>query len=163
MQELDGLKDDNGQPLRTNNNPLYLLGPLAKYKLGMASPEGTLGHELSALSLASIQGMMPFASKSRSYPYIKDIGQHLPNVMGNPLHLQPPDSPNQIFAKLRSARRNFLRMDASTMRYETKGAGAQAAKPTLDRDRGLVYLHLADGRPDQAQKMAEEDGWQIPR
>lgn len=145
------------EPYKNDNNPLTFLGPWLKYKVGVKSPEGELGSEISNLSLASIQGMMPFASKSRNYEFIKKIGEHLPR-----LDATGQDSPALMYDKLSKARRNFLSMQANAARYEVKGAGANPGKPVLPEDSALAYYQLAGGDPAKATKMATEDGWQVP-
>jgi hypothetical protein len=145
------------EPYKTDNNPATLLIPLGEYKLGRVTPQGQLGNEISNLSLASIQGMMPFATKSRNYQFIKDIRQHLPNLVGF-----PPDSPANIYDKLLKARRNFLRMDRSSMQFEQKHVTTNPAAPFLDEGRAHVYYRLAGGDPKKARDMAQEDGWQLP-
>jgi hypothetical protein len=144
------------EPYKNNNDPTMLMKALAKYKLGMASPEGELGNQLSSMSLASIQGMMPYASKSRSWQYIQEIQKHLPVIMGF-----PPDSPQMIYDKLEKSRRSFLRAERATMQWEQKKGGTNPAPPTLTPDRAQVYYQLAHGDPAKARTMAQDDGWAL--
>lgn len=159
---------DKLEPYKTDNNPLTMVVPLGKYKLGLKSPEGELGNEISNLSLGSIQGMMPFASKSRNYQYIRDIAQHLPKLVAT-----NPDSPAQMYDKLLKARRNFERMKATTLRYETKRSTGTAEKPYLPDEELAVYHRMAMNDPAALKnpnlvpsimkRMATEDGWSIEK
>lgn len=138
-----------------DNNPLTLTGPMAKYKMGIKTPEGELGNEISNLSLASIQGMMPFASKSRNYQFIKDIAQHLPH-----LAIVGGDSPAMIYDKLLKARLNFAKMEAAISRFETKHATASPGPVPLPEGTARLYFRAAGGDPGKARAMAVADGWQ---
>jgi hypothetical protein len=140
------------EPYKTDNNPLTLAGGLLKYKVGIASPVGTLANDISNLSLAKLQGMMPFASKSRAQKYFQQIGEHLPSTT---------DSPELIYDKLLAVRRNFLRMEQSSLEWETKHGGTSPPAPVLDPTRFNAYTRVARGDPSRAAQIAQEDGWAV--
>lgn len=146
------------QPYKNDNNPTTFTVPLAKYKLGVKSPEGELGSEISNLSLASIQGMMPFASKSRNYEFIKKIGEHLPR-----LSLPLPDSPALAYDKLSKARANFARFESAIRRYEVKHATGDQASPKLSPENAAVYVRAAGGDKAKAMQDAINDGWDVTK
>jgi hypothetical protein len=160
-------KGKNGVAYKDDNNPLALAGPMAMYRMGMKTPEGELGSKISDLSLNGIQAIQPFASKSRNYQYIKDIKQHVISTSG-----LTPDAPAQMYQKLQNQQRNFLRMTAGTLKYETNKTSTNPAAPVLPTDKAQMYYHLAlNGRdpksapdaPMKAAQMATEDGWQVPQ
>jgi hypothetical protein len=146
-----------------NNTGFAMALPLLKYKMGIAAPEGELGSRISDLSLNAIQAIQPFASKSRNYRYIQDIKQHTPNVA--------TDSPQLMHQKLATIQRNFLKMNASAMRYETQKTSVNPPRPELPPDKAQLYYHLAlagkkpsevPDAPLRATKMAIEDGYTVP-
>jgi hypothetical protein len=146
------------KPYKDNNNPLTLMGPMAKYKLGIASPEGELGNNISSLSLGTLQAMQPFASKSRNQTYFQQIKEHLPK-----LDLPFSDSPQQIYKKMLNVQQNLLRMENGHLRWEVKGVGTNPPDPVLDQNRFSRYLQVAEGDSDKATQLARADHWQVGR
>lgn len=113
LSALQPYKDDNTHGLRWAH---------LKYTLGFGSDPSTLESKISQFNLASIESMMPFASKSRAYQYIKDIGKHT-------LHTEK-DTFQQMYEKAQNIKQNFQKMRDAVNRYERVGATGEGDNPT---------------------------------
>lgn len=106
IKQVDRLMGDIEKLKLTNNNqPAYLLGSRAKYALGMASPENTLGHDIAGLSLGSlVEAASALAGASRAMPALDIAMEHTPKVW--------KDSPKQIYTKLKEIRQRLSDMES---------------------------------------------------
>jgi len=94
VDEVDRLVADIDRlGLAKNNTPGYLLKERAKYAMGIASPEGTLGHDIAALSLGRVvEAAAALKGASRSLHAFTEAEEHTPNTW--------KDSPAQLRDKL---------------------------------------------------------------
>jgi hypothetical protein len=100
--------------LNENNQPGYLLGSRIKYSMGMGSPEGELGADISNLSLASVVGAARILQgSSRAYPALKKAMEHTPNTWTG--------SPKQMRQQLEFMLKNVDDVEQDAVRYGRKG------------------------------------------
>jgi hypothetical protein len=116
MDQIDGLlKDINDLKLGNNNSAGYLLGPRAKYAIGIASPEGSLGKDIAGLSLGSVvEAASVLKGTSRSVLALKKALEHTPNPW--------VDSPKLMKEKLETIKARLKDVMDDAYKYGKKGA-----------------------------------------
>jgi hypothetical protein len=116
MDQIDGLlKDINDLKLGNNNSSGYLLGPRAKYAIGIASPEGSLGKDIAGLSLGSVvEAASVLKGTSRSVLALKKALEHTPNPW--------VDSPKLMKEKLETIKARLKDVMDDAYKYGKKGA-----------------------------------------
>jgi hypothetical protein len=155
----------------SDRSPLTIAKPWALYRMGIGSggEVDDINRNMSNLALNGVRAAMPYATASRNMKWIDMVLTHLPNP--------PFDSPANMREKLINARLGLLGIEASTLRWDRKGAGANDPGPAITPDRAQTYIKLAAGGRDvhtlpqteqakvyqQAMKWAQEAGWTIPK
>jgi hypothetical protein len=114
LNQVDSLIGDiKDMKLEKNNTAGYLFGARAKYALGMASPEGTLAHDIAGLSLGSVvEAASALQGSSRSIQALRKALVHTPNPWR--------DSPALIYEKLTTIRQRLQDIVNDAQRYGSK-------------------------------------------
>jgi hypothetical protein len=137
-QIVDLLNRIDSLGLSENNQPGYLLGHRIKYSMGMGSPEGELGADISNLSLASVVGAARILQgSSRAYPALKKAMEHTPNTWTG--------SPKQMKQQLEFMLKNVDDVEQDAVRYGRKG--------------GMVPVPQTGRTPRPGSKIRTAGGW----
>jgi hypothetical protein len=144
LDQVDGLlKDIDNLKLGDNNQSGYLLASRAKYALGMASPEGSLGKDIAGLSLGSVvEAASTLKGASRSVLALKKALEHTPNPW--------VDSPKLMKEKLQTIKSRLKDVVDDAYKYGKKGAvpnpsSAMPAPPKSADDEAKAYLAAHGG------------------
>jgi len=116
MDQIDGLlKDIEDLKLGDNNQNGYLTMARAKYAVGIASPEGSLGKDIAGLSLGSVvEAASTLKGASRSVLALKKALEHTPNPW--------VDSPKLMKEKLTTIKTRLKDVMDDAYKYGKKGA-----------------------------------------
>lgn len=125
------ISDIENLGLQKNNTPFYLAPARAKYALGMASPEATLGQDIAGLSLGSVvEAASALKGSSRAIQALQIAMQHTPNPW--------TDSPMQLHQKLTTIKERLQDIVDLAKQYGTKSG--------LPNDQGTnITVTLANG------------------
>lgn len=129
LQDIENLKLDK------NNTPGYLAAARAKYALGIASPEGTLGNDIAGLSLGSVvEAASALQGSSRSIQALQKALVHTPNPW--------VDSPQLLHQKLTEIRARLQDIVNDAQKFGTKSglpnAGKSAPKVVIGPDGSIT-------------------------
>ena len=115
MDQIDGLlKDIEDLKLGDNNQNGYLTMARAKYAVGIASPEGSLGKDIAGLSLGSVvEAASTLKGASRSVLALKKALEHTPNPW--------VDSPKLMKEKLTTIKTRLKDVMDDAYKYGKKG------------------------------------------
>ena len=117
IKRLEQPSPKTGKALKDENMPWDLMVARFAYQYGYDPSEmADLGSQIANLELSKITGGMPYATKSRSFQYIKQIQTHLPNTW--------VDSPKLLYGKLKTSLENMNRIKDAIRTYEVEGASA---------------------------------------
>lgn len=143
------------EPFKSDNTPGSLAVARGKYAMGMASPEGELGDQISKLELDRvIAGARVLKGSSRAFQALELAMKHAPNSW--------VDSPQLMYNKLQNIHQNLVDTEADAVKFGTKGqtAASATAGTTDSRTPKMIRARDPQGKLHEAPEGSKlPAGW----
>jgi hypothetical protein len=108
------------EPMKDDNTPGKLFSSRLKYAVGIASPEGSIGEDISKLEMDRvIAGARILKGSSRAYQALELAMKHAPSTW--------KDSPQLMYQKLTNILQNLTDVEEDAKAFGTKGQTLQSA------------------------------------
>jgi hypothetical protein len=120
LRRLEETPEGSDKPYKEDNTPGTMAWSRAKYAIGMASPEGSLGEDISKIEMDRvIAGARILKGSSRAYQALELAMKHAPVTW--------KDSPQLMYQKLTTILQNLTDVEEDAKAFGVKGQTLQDA------------------------------------